>query len=88
MNPKLKADINIQRVGAEVLLLNMSNEELYLLNEMALWIVDRCDGNHSLSQIVMALIDSFEIDQETASRDVKAVLDQLIRAEFIEYVDS
>ena len=55
---------------------------------MALWIVDRCDGNHSLSQIVMALIDSFEIDQETASRDVKAVLDQLIRAEFIEYVDS
>ena len=84
MKPKLATGVNLQQVGDEGLLLNVDNDELHQLNATAYFIVEHCDGECTLDDIVQNVVECFEIDEETAKQDVAEIINQLGEAKLVE----
>jgi hypothetical protein len=64
-------------LGDEFLFYDTDGEKIHVLNETAREIYLLCDGEHGVDQMVEALVARYEIDAESARRDVLAVLDDL-----------
>lgn len=52
-------------------------DAMYSLNPTAAFVWDRLDGGASGTQIVGELVERFEVDPETATRDYVALLSEL-----------
>jgi hypothetical protein len=85
MIPKFRDDITLQPVGDEALVLDLRNDTIHQFNATASWIIALLDGRSSSTQIATLLTDVFDIDHATAVNDVNALIDQLGRAQLIEF---
>ena len=52
-------------------------ESIFVLNEVASFVWDRLDGQHSLQEIQQALLDSFDVSPDEAEADIQEFLAQL-----------
>lgn len=63
-------------------------ETLYTLNEVGARVYELIDGERSVAEIVDAVFSEFDVDRETAERDVRAFIEQLLEIEGIREVRS
>ena len=64
-------------LGDEYMFYDASGEQVHVLNGIAREIYLLCDGEHSVADLVKSIVDRYEVDEETASRDIGDLLQQL-----------
>ena len=66
-------------VGDEALIVNFQDSFFYNLSPVGTFIWERCDGQHSLAQIVEEIVNEYEIEAEEATRDCEHFLQELVQ---------
>lgn len=66
-----------QSVGKELLILDQDAGKIHQLNETAALIWRKCEAGLSAQQVAQFLVDSYEIGEEVATKDVVATLENL-----------
>ena len=82
--PKRRQDLNYRTIDGETLILNREHGRLHQLNPTASFIWDCCDGNSKLAEIVERLAGAYEVDSNTARKDVEEILSNLRRSNLLE----
>jgi hypothetical protein len=72
-------DIVTRKTGNEYVLVPVANNiadmnSVYTLNETGAFIWDHIDGNRNLEEIIMALTEEYDINQQSASEDVLSLI--------------
>ncbi len=76
MNPRARADLTARAVDGEAVLLDRAGGKVHQFNRTAAFIWSRLDGRTSPQAIATALAEAFEVEPETAGRDVEALVAQ------------
>jgi hypothetical protein len=71
-----------RKTGNEYILVPITNNiadmnSVYTLNETAAFIWDRIDGTRNVEEIIAALTDEYEIDAQTAEKDVFSFIENM-----------
>ena len=79
---KLKSRFVTREVGDELILVPLSGNvaemnALFTLNETAKFIWDNATENNSIDDLVKLMIDTFDIDDQTARKDIQSFLEKL-----------
>ncbi len=79
----IKSQFATRIVGSELILVPIRNkvsdmDELFILDETGCFIWEQLNENTTESDIVNALISEFEVNDETAKKDVSEFLNKLI----------
>jgi hypothetical protein len=82
--PKRREDLNYRTIDGETLILNRQDGRLHQLNPTASFIWDCCDGNSNLADIVDRLAGAYEVDPNTARKDVEEVISNLRSSNLLE----
>ena len=83
--PRTRAEGLIRRtVGDETIVYDRATHRAHCLNDMARFVLDRCDGDTSSKEIARALQDRFANDPNDATTCVEAALTELAEAGLIE----
>ncbi len=77
MNPRARPDLTARAVDGEAVVLDRAGGKVHQFNRTATFIWSRLDGRSSPQELAAALADAFEVEAETAGRDVEALLAQL-----------
>lgn len=80
-------DTLTNQVGAEVVLLNLSNETYYGLDEVGTSMWRALTTNATIQQAYESLLDEYDVDSETLRRDLLELVKNLIDQELIEISD-
>jgi hypothetical protein len=81
-----KADVVQREVAGEVFLVPIRGhladlQELFVLNETGSWIWERLDvSGCAFDDLVQGLVSEFEVDEDTARRDVEIFARQLVES--------
>lgn len=75
--PKRRSDVNVRVLDGETVVLDRQGAMIHQLNQTASFIWKRCDGESTIPEIADQLAEVYEIDPETAARDVASVVGQL-----------
>ena len=62
----------------EYIFYDAQGEEVHVLNGIAREIYLLCDGERSVEDLVKNIVDRYEVDEETANRDINDLLQKLI----------
>lgn len=80
MNPQARlrrsADTAWRRVEDEVAIISMDANRIRLLNRIGSFLWERCEGA-TLDELTAAVCARYEVDGDTARRDVEAFVDDL-----------
>jgi len=77
-NPRRHPDTAFRPVGDEGgLVVIPGRSEVKVLNPVAIKVFAMLDGSHTVEAIVAAVTDEFDVDDQQASTDVHAFLDDL-----------
>jgi hypothetical protein len=82
--PTRRPGVRARAVDGEMLLLNRQRQLVHQLNPTARYIWERCDGRHTVMNIVDELGQAFDIDAETVTSDVAAAVRQLETAGLVD----
>lgn len=85
MNPKQCSHLNVQSVGDESLVLDLSSDRIHQLNATATWIFQRCDGQSSLAELSDELAEAYSIERDRAHTDLSHTIEQLAALNLIEF---
>lgn len=69
MFPKRHLRLPWREVDGRVVVIQTTRGEVHELDECATFLWKQADGSASIDQIVSALMDEFEIDEQTAKSD-------------------
>jgi hypothetical protein len=74
--PKRRDDIHTRVVEGEAVLLDRQQDLIHQLNCTATYVWDCCDGLTSLTEIATRLVETFDVPQEIAIRDLTTAIKQ------------
>jgi hypothetical protein len=69
--------LSVQSVGEELLILDQQAGKIHQLNPTASLIWRKCVAGVSLQEMARSLVESFEIGEEVATRDVVDTVEKL-----------
>jgi hypothetical protein len=72
------------RAGEDLVLLHLERGHYFTLNETGTAIWDRIGDGAALGELRDALVEQFEVDAETAWRDVVELVDELVAEGLVE----
>ena len=70
-------DVRYKEMDAKSVLLDLNSGSYYTLNELGNFIWGMLDGKRNAAQITEAVINSYEVDRDGASKDVGALIHRL-----------
>jgi hypothetical protein len=75
-------DIVTRKTGNEYVLVPIANNiadmnSVYTLNETGAFIWDHIDGKRNIEEIIMALTEEYDINQQSAAEDVISVINNM-----------
>ena len=81
-----RTNVVVQKIGKETVLVpirhNVANmDSLYNLNETGTFIWDKIDGKNTIRNILNALLIEFDVDENSAQRDLYEFIERL--SEFV-----
>jgi hypothetical protein len=65
-------------LGDEYIFYNHDGDQVHVLNGTARYIYLLCDGNRNQAEIVQALVEEYDVDEESAGQDVASLLADLV----------
>ena len=75
--PKKNPDIIWKNVRGEIVLLNSINGRYYGLNKVGCAFWEKIDGKRSLSEIVLLLLEDFNVERERLTKDIDDLMQSL-----------
>ena len=87
MRYKQCANLTLQSVDDEMLILDITQDKIHQLNPTACFIWSKCDGNHSEAELANFLVEQYDVNIETAADDISKVLKELRSLVLIEATD-
>jgi hypothetical protein len=69
-----------RKVGGEMVILSAEDSSLFVLNEVGTTIWEAADGRTSIPAIVDAMCLEYDVDRDTALRDVEEFVEALVAA--------
>ena len=69
-----------RKVGGEMVILSADDSSLFVLNEVGTTVWEAADGRTSIQTIADSVCDEYEVDRDTALRDVEAFVEALVAA--------
>jgi hypothetical protein len=86
--PLRRADaVRAARVGDELVLLDLRRNSYFTLNATGALVWDRLAAGATLAELGEALTRAFEVDAETAARDARELVGELLDAGLVERVE-
>ncbi len=85
---KKRADVVSRDIAGETILVPIRGQladmqRIFALNPVAQYIWEHLNGEQTLEEIRSGLIESFEIEEERAERDLHEFIDELLEADLI-----
>lgn len=87
-SPTKTKDTAHRVLSDEALVVNFRNSFFYNLNPVGTVIWERCDGQHSLDQIVAELVQEFAVGPEEAAKDCREFIDSLVEQGLLQWSES
>ncbi|MBN1623397.1 MAG: PqqD family protein [Clostridia bacterium] len=81
---KLSANIILRDMQGETVLLNLETGDYYSLNQVGSLIIKCIEENLSVDEITAKVLDTYDIDEETAKSDVLSLIDDLVKNNILE----
>ncbi len=85
MIPRQRSHLNVQTVGDESLVLDLSCDQIHQLNATATWIFQHCDGHTSVEDLSDELAEIYSIERDRAKTDLRQTIEQLAALNLIEF---
>jgi hypothetical protein len=82
--PKRRSDLSVRVVEGETVIFDRHGGLIHQLNPTASWLWERCDGHSTIDDLVHQLIQAFDVEPETATRDVTAMMLQFQQLNLLE----
>ena len=82
--PKQRSGVSVRMVEGETIVLDRHTGLIHQLNRTASYVWDRCNGRFTVREIAHQLAEVFDIDPQTAVKDVAAVVEQLQELKLLE----
>lgn len=76
MNPTKSQNLEVRKVGEEVLVHDPAHGKVHVLNATAGAILELCDGTRTPSEIADSIADATGADVAIVSRDVAGILQE------------
>ena len=76
IKPTIREDVQAQKVGDELVVLDNNSGQVHQLNVSASFIWENCNGEQTVKDIAHAMADYFGINQEQALSDVNTVIQE------------
>jgi hypothetical protein len=76
--------VSFRQVGEEMFLLNRHESTVFNLNPTATFIWNEIAGGESLGTIIEHLCMEYDIDRESACRDVQDLIESLVKNNMVE----
>jgi hypothetical protein len=81
---KRSPDVRFRRVLDEAVVIRQQSAETLVLNEVAVSVLEKCDGQASLDQISLAIQSEYDADPGTIHEDVVTFAGELLSSGLIE----
>ena len=81
---RTSADVRFRRVLDEAVVIRQQSAETLVLNEVAVSVLEKCDGQATLADITSQLQSEYDADPDTIGRDVLAFAAELLSSGLIE----
>jgi formylglycine-generating enzyme required for sulfatase activity len=81
--PKRMQQVIAQKASNDFLLFNMDDGNYYSLNDIGGRIWELCDGNRSVSQLVVAVAAEYDAPAEVLEKDIVELLEGLQNGKLI-----
>lgn len=82
--PRRRADVVLQQVGGDAILLDSRTDEAHVINGAAARLWELCDGLRSVDEIATAFGAPFDMEAGEVRADVDAGLDALAALDLFE----
>lgn len=79
-----RADVTVQSVDDETLILDLKADQIHQLNSTASFIWQNCNGKTSAAELAVMFAEYFGMDIEIATKDVETIINQFIELGLIE----
>jgi len=73
----LQPKVIFQKVNQEAVLLDMSSEQYYALNELGLRLWELVSEDENLDLAITRLLDEYDVDEDDLRRDILAWIDEM-----------
>ncbi len=77
----------LSELNEEAVILSLKNGKYYGLNSVGFTVWSNVQQAATLSEIEAAVMNEYDVDEETCRREVSLFLDQMLREELVEAVD-
>jgi len=83
LDKKVTRDENVawRIIGDEGVLLSAEDSSVHSLDAVGTRIWELCDGEKTVSEIIDQVVSEFEVDRETAEKDVVEFIEELMQKE-------
>jgi coenzyme PQQ biosynthesis protein PqqD len=83
LDKKVTRDENVawRIIGDEAVLLSAEDSSVHSLDAVGTRIWELCDGEKTVSEIIDQVVSEFEVDRETAEKDVVEFIEELMQKE-------
>ena len=76
-NPRSREGVLAQEAHGTTVLLRLADGGYYALDDVGAFIWARCDGTHSVDDLVAAVLAEFDAPDDVVRADVQSFLDEL-----------
>lgn len=75
--------IAYRSIDGEAVVIDLKDNTFHILNPVSTYIWERLNGEIILKDIIKALTEEFDVDQETAAKDCLEFIDELIKINLV-----
>jgi len=76
-------DVSARTIGDETIVLNLPTSRYFTISGVGTRLFELLAEDTSLEELVGTIVDEYEVDPETARRDIEAFLDRLRDAQLL-----
>ena len=79
----LRDDIQLMKVGDEIIIYDMDNKKAHVLNETAAIIIKLIEEKHNLGEIINSIVSKYNQDIDQVSEDCNNLIQEFINNEIV-----